>query len=504
MKVLLRTLVLTLLAGSTFAQDAAPAGAGPQMLKLRSGGILWGSIENHDPELLSFRRLDNGGLVHLPWAGLDPREELELRTRFGYIDVDSEELLVDADKLTLRDGQELVGLIVNRTEDSLWLKRADGQVPVPKIRLAGASTVVQVPALDVYTKEQLYQKRLLELQDRLDEDDPAAHFELARYCERFFDYAHAAEHYASVKAIDPTHEADTVPAALERTEAKALLQGQIDALAEIDRWRAKKLYHKAIEQLNAFPVQFPDSPLMEDWAKLRDRINKYQLRDLRREVVRRWHYWTDRHAAAGARLEGFEAVMGYLEEKMEQDVLKSVVEDLKRIAPEIKPDEARRLWEEREGGRVKQASFGIGTWLLGESDALKEYGNEDEKAKPSGGNGKSEELADLQKRLDRYLKNQELARKAQTGSEDDADPEEFWRSWNYAGRRAWVKAWFVENSGLYKVEQARFTNCQTCGGRGVRTVVFSGGAIAGQDGGSGLVPCPTCHQIGRVRRIRYR
>ena len=53
------------------------------------------------------------------------------------------------------------------------------QLPIPLQRIAGPSTLVQVPAFDIYTKNELYQQRLFELQERLlaeGSEGAAAHY----------------------------------------------------------------------------------------------------------------------------------------------------------------------------------------------------------------------------------------------------------------------------------------------------------------------------------------
>jgi hypothetical protein len=47
-------------------------------------------------------------------------------------------------------------------------------------------------------------------------------------------------------------------------------------------------------------------------------------------------------------------------------------------------------------------------------------------------------------------------------------------------------------------------NCSECGGTGVRDVIYTGSAREGATSGRTQVHCPTCHGIGRVRRIRFR
>ena len=65
--------VLLGLACPVQAQEQEPKPANEVMLlKLADGGSLWGSIFAHDSERLAFQRLDNGGIVRMPWKQLEP------------------------------------------------------------------------------------------------------------------------------------------------------------------------------------------------------------------------------------------------------------------------------------------------------------------------------------------------------------------------------------------------------------------------------------------------
>jgi tetratricopeptide (TPR) repeat protein len=476
------------------------------MLRLKSGGILWGSIASHDEEGIRFHRLDNGGVVGLRWSFLDPEEEHGLRTRFGYVESGVDEIMVEADLIRLVDGSERVGLITERTGSEIWLKTAEGRLPIPLQRISGPSSVVQVPALDVYTKEELYQQRLSELSMVLLSDAPeaaVAHFQVAQFCEQLYDYEKALQHYEAAARVDPTFEADSMPVILERVTAKASVQAQVDMLQQIDLWRARRHYDKAFRSIAQFVELYPDSPLIEDLNKLRERVGKYQERDLREEAVRSWHHWTRRLASTAARKMGYQEALAYLDGGMGEDILKKVHEDLQGIAPEIPAEEARRLWEERSGGKVRQASYGNGTWLLGESAARAGIETEEAAETEKGTQADARRLID--EKVQRYLKNQQIARKAQAGGRsEDEDPDAFWGTFPSPNRVQWVLAYYVENSGDFHLQRARFRNCRECGGTGTRSIVYTGGAVSGAVSGERLVPCPTCKQLGVVRMIKYR
>ncbi len=502
-----------LLASPRAAQDAAPAAdaAPTTMLHLRSGDVLFGTILGHDPDGLSFRRLETGGQLALPWSFLDPTEAAGMRLRFGYVEAEAEELLVDAERLELADGTEVVGRIVNRTETHLWVKRAEGTIPIAKTSVRGPAAGVRVPALDIFTREELYQQRTFELQGRLAQEGRAgaeAHDELARYAERLLDYGHALEYYRAVASLDPSYESARIAQAIARAEEKAAQQQQVEYLSQIELFRARKRYDKALEALQSFPNLFKDSPLLEDWNALRERVFKSQERDLRDLIVSRWHHWSVRLARDAARKKTYEEVLGYLDEKMSEEVVEHVRSDAQTIAPGIEPDQVRRLWNERKSP-YHQASYGLGTWLLGEAarkelDEKKDGQEKDPNATPAPGS-QAEARKKLEERVKRYLENQKLARKGEEQVESkDEDPQVFWQGWDSAGRSQWILAYYAEKSGDFRDLQPRLSNCRECGGTGARDWLFTGAAIANQAAAQTLVPCPTCHTIGVVRRIRYR
>jgi hypothetical protein len=511
---LLRLLITAALAAPAVGLQEAPATGEPVQLRLRSGAIAFGQILGHDSEGIRFRVLETGGEIPVPWATLDPLEADAMRTRYGYVETEAEELLVDADRLELVSGKELVGRIVSRTDTHLWVKRAEGTVPVPKTQVRGAVTSVQAPALDLFTREELYQEKAFELQGRLAAEGQSgakAHAELARHAERLFDYGHALEHFKRAAALDPTYEAARIAQDIARAESKAALQQQVDHLAEIDLSRARKNYKRAIDQIAEFRTLYARSPLLSDLNQLAERVGKSQERDLREEIVSRWHFWTVRLAREIAQNTSYEAVIGYLEEKMAEDLVQKVTADVQSIAPGITNDETRKIWGERKGGKHRSATYGLGTWLLGEAARAELEQGKEKAAEPPKGSA-AETRKKLQEKIERYLANQKLTRQSGTAPDESEDPQRFWESWNWSGRSQWVLAHFAEKSGEFRDIQFRPENCRECGGTGVRSILFTGNAASSQDdnqrtgasAGEQLIICPACHNLGIVRRVRYR
>lgn len=521
---LLAPLALVLAPAIESAQDSSGAAGGapnappssaeeetPTMFRLHSGGVLWGTLRAHSPEGVEVVRLDTGGLARMPWSFLDPSQAEGLRLLYGYDEVEGEELMVDAERIRLNDGSEVVGVVDGRTDEHLYIRTSSARVPIPLANVVGAPTRVQVAALDVYTKEELYQRRAQELAGVLAIEGEAgaiAQVELAEYAERLFDYTHALDHYTRAAELDPEHRPAFISAAIKRATEKAALQEQVDYLADIDRLRARKRFGEAVELLNAFDDVFPDSPLMADLTRMRERVAKYQERYLREEIVRLWHSQTLKLTRAAVReAESYEEVLAILDGELIESLELKLVAELQSIAPEIEVEEIRRMWQERDRGRIRSASYGIGTWMLGEERALAVPKEDTDEEKPTTSRGARDEARKvLAERLDRYMKNQQVQRRAQGGDADDGaeSPSEFWKRWSLSNRSQWALAYFVEFSGEFQVARVRLYNCRECGGTGAKEVVFTGSAIADSTAGSRLYRCSVCHGLGRVRRIQYR
>jgi hypothetical protein len=485
----------------------------PMMLWLRDGGILWGAIEAHDPDYVTYLRLDTGGRVTLPWGLLDPEQEGQLRLRFGYVEVEVEEILINAQRIPLVDGTELVGLVVNYSDDALYVKNATTTFPLPKNRIAGPAVVVQVPALDIYTREELYQQKLAETAPRLALEGPdsaPAHLEVAEYCERFFDYAHATEHYLLAERADPNAITSELAQRAARAAEKALVQEQVDILAEADRWRAKKKFDLALEMVAEVPERFPDSPLLEDVYKLRERILRAQDKALQAEVVKAWHSRTARIAAEVARELGYGEALSYAQGQMSEDIAEAVAQDLEKLQAGITADDVRQRFALRKTYKRYKASYGIATWFLGTEAAQKQLEEQEEEETSGRKTEKDDARSQLEAKIKKYIENSSRGSGGGAGGggrqgEED-DPEEHWKQMTSAARTQWVRAYYAEHSGDMIVTAVRLSPCVTCAASGGIEIIQAGGA--GNQGSNTATlrfePCPTCHTVQYVRRITYK
>ncbi|QDU69068.1 hypothetical protein [Engelhardtia mirabilis] len=487
---------------NVLAPPAVPAEPVTQ-LRMRDGRIVWGWILEHDPDALTVQRLDHGGQVVLPWGYLDPRQEGELKDLFGYVDLSDQEVMVTASRIPLRTGEELVGMMTSRSDQYIEVKNANGLLQVPVTNLAGTILQEQVPARQIYTRDELYELEARRYASAIltgGSEAAKAHFELARYCERIFDFRRAHLHYMAIAEVDPTFEHPDLEASLARAARRAEAQEQADMLDEIDRLRARDLYPAAVELLGRFPQLYPDSPLTEDLIDLQKSVLRDRERDMVSEVEDRWHNAVLRVARDKGRETNYEAVLAWMEEGMTQEVVARVTEDLQRFETDVSPERIRELWGERAARRNKRATYGAGTWLLGREGAR--AGLETTEDDKSTTDPRSEERKKIEDRIQRYLRNQEVA-SAGGGAEEGKDPQLFWQNWTGASRAQWIVSFYAEQSGDMTVTRATVRPCRECGGVGYHEHANMGGSGSGNNS-TRLIECPLCAGVAVTRRVSYR
>ncbi|MBK7641750.1 MAG: hypothetical protein IPJ19_01655 [Planctomycetes bacterium] len=507
------SLILALLLG--LAAPLAPARAqeaNPDviMLQLRDGAFRFGSVQSHDPDGMVFARLDNGGIAHIPWSLLEPRQSDELRRRFGYVDLATEEVLMMADKLSTVDGKEVIGLILDRTANELLIKIAGSTLTLPKDRIAGAAVPIEVPARLVYTTDELYARELAAVPGT----DAAANYEIAQYCEKVLDFAHAAEHYQKAATLDPSFHSDDIRAALQRTAEKAKNAAQLEYLGDVDTLIARKQYDEALARADAFAERFPGSPYVNEAKKKHERVLKARDAYIASLVRVRFLETAARLARTASTKFTFEQTMGYLESTMKTELLASVTKDVQVLTKQLDSDAVHKLFAQRDKKKLRweRASYGYGTWLLGKERALK---GEQIAENPKEGEKKPQTALDKQRaalneQIQRYLQNRELVQKAKSDGEKSEDREAFWRDFSSTGRSQWILAYFAEYGGEFEVSpKPLFDNCRECGGTGVRIISLAGANVAQTQGNrpsstEEKLNCEACHGLGRVRRISYR
>ena len=470
-----------------------------EMFPLRSGAILWGAVVEHDPSGVLLQRLDTGGQVRLPWSLLEPSVEQDLRLRFGYVDLEQEDVFVLADRIPLVDGSELIGIVQHTAGGVLHVKQETGVLLLPAARIGGPITGIEVPARSLFTREELYEGKRAELAASLATEGPEQHaalYDLGVWSERISDYAHAVEAYEQVP-VGARGEFADFAARLERSRAKAKVQEQVDFLDEARFLAARDRYAEALDRLAEFPNRWSRSPLLDDWNRTVKQVEQDRDRELAERVHRRWFYWTSRLARQTARNENLEEVREWCQEAFPAEIAAKVAEDVDELVENITAEQVRAVFAERPIRSTRRATYGIGTWLLGRDDAL--AGLEVEEEELAALSDLDQERQQLLERIQRYQQNQQaLARRS---GDEGLDPQAFWAAWTLNGRSQWITAFYAENGGDFDVTSVSLLPHDDCAGTGHREIYRS---TPDGDVRRILITDEECGGLGVKRRVTYR
>ncbi len=496
-----------------------------KFIPLRDGEILVGEVADHDEEGLEVKRLDNGGIVRLRWTQLAPPFEQALRAEFGYVDLTSDEILVEVDELVLRDGSRRVGTILESGDQGILLKEKNSTLLYTREMLDGEPGRVRIPALDVYTREELYRDEL----GRHDLTTALGHLELARYLEKISDFEHAMEHYRKVSELEPAKHAGEVSSALARCEQRKARQDEIDYLAEIQVQRVRRKWDLALQLCAEFPAKFPrsDARTREDVEKRKANIETSKHADYVKRVHERYHERVERRIRDKSldRKLGLSAAVAWVNREARKEVVAAVAAILSKESAEFTEANVQKLWTERNADpktrpRVRQVSYGNATFTLGKQKAKDGVSNLLSVTGAPGAAGpvKSQEEKDLEAKMKRLLERQGGGSGNNQGAKKPETAEEWYLRAPSFERYQFLLSTYVENAGDMEIVDRLARPCGTCGGRGyyetfttgqAEPTVSVGGRSGGGNsggGGSGLVQveCPTCHGVQVQRMLRYR
>ncbi len=485
-----------------FRAPAPPAASDVMMLRLRDGQIHWGAIEDHTPEMIDFVRLDTSGAVSLPWSLLDPALADELRTKFGYVTIEVEEALVEGERLVLDGGGTVEGVIVSREGDSYVIKTDGNLVTLPKIRVRNIEKGVQLNALDVYSRDEIYGIYAAEA----DLESAPALLDLAVKCESILDFAHAAEHYAAAieLGLDDEDVATKAQGALAAATIKAENQEQLDLLRNADQLRKRGRFDEALGILRAFPEQFERSPLVEDARKAEQKMMLARDAAATDYTRRRWLYWAQRLTREKARKASFEECRTWAVEGASEDIQAKIHEELVgKISEEIALEDVRTLWEARRKRSYIATTYGsAGTWLLGR-DKANEGAEEADGASNAPVSSRDAERQALEERIKRYVENQRIAQRSRPSEDAEDERETFWTNWSASGRAQWLHSYYAEESGDFDVRPRPYLRpCQNCAGKGAVELLVTGTVLRGES--ASLGECSLCRGVQVVRRVYFR
>lgn len=479
------------------AQDPAA----DEIIRLRDGRLLVGSIEAHDLDGFLLQHARSGGRLRLAWNDLFPGEAERLRLFLGYR-TESAVPQTTAHRVLLRNGREVVGRIVRQDARGLEVRTLDSSVMVPAAMIAAPPEEVTVDAGSVLTPEQFFQERA----PTVAPDDAYANFLFAQELEQLFALERAQERYLAARAL-ATAGGDQpllnrIDLSLRQLEETIANRAEAQALEAIRRAMFRERFEEAEALIAAYPESFPQPKLRRQFTELQQQFGSARSASISRYLARNWY---DRVIAevkrqALNREATMDQLIAWVEGELPQAVRSRLVGELAAMNDELQPGDLDAYWAKRSehGAARHRASFGEGSWILGEERARAGLDAEEEK---EADDGKTAEQKEMEERVQRYLENLESQRRAAEGAASgEATADDWWQQASVTERFQFLLAYYAEYSGDFASTSFEFARCPTCAGTGVLETV----EIGPQGKQDRKMRCPTCHGVGIKRAINFR
>ena len=474
---------------------ATPGRVHAEIIFLKDGRLLHVKVVSGDETGIQVVRLDNHGKLFIRWELLREEDRKRLRIRFGLEDDDSgADLLMDGHRVFVRRGDYYDGLIEERKQDQIVLRRQDGLM---HLRNEAVLRVEERPVsvFEVYTPEELYQQRAEGLAPA--DDDVVGQLELAKWATKVGLYGKALEHYLKITAADPEYKADFIANQVKRLKVLDRNKELREAIRTAEKAGFAHRYPECLayfdEILNAPGL---DQTLRREVEKKKQRFLKRRwkyysqliVRDYHRQVSRRIKKMAaskDIHSRDKKKQLTITSAMNFVRSQLHKDIIAWLAERY-----ELDPKkEVEEMWKNRKSKIKRSATYGSGTFIV------------EGKKGGRGASGTGAQNRALQEALDRLRRRQSGGNNQPTAAPQrqrkPLTKDEWWKKADSVQRAFFLKAYFAEKSGHMEVVSTSWRICPTCGGTGYIKIL-------GMQGGLVKTPCPRSQGLKGDKLVYYR
>jgi hypothetical protein len=474
-----------------------------ETIRLRSGAFLVGKIENPDETGFTFERFRDGGRIRITWEDLIARDAQRLRASFQLVNPEG------AGGVTFRAFRvyrartgaspiEVIGELVSRDGTKLVMRNKGITFEIPISELRGAAQYVDMPIRDILTPDEIYRRKLNEIEPGEDADK---HVLLADYLVRVEDLARAKEHLSKAQEFGGGSQPNVIAGMLERVDTLLANKAEADHLREITIASNRNKFPRAMELIAEFEQKYPRSKLAAEFDRRKEQVAKARERFYIQVITSDWYKAAYDLAKEMARERdlGVEPARAQAAEEMGQKIRERISRRRK-----IKPEEVEAFFKRRFEfpgvPKVKLATYGQGSWILGQRDleadtARSKVASNDQ---PKQSDQQDKVRRELERRLRDFMRRRQGQGGANQPQEQKLDsPDEWWKSSSSRERTQFLLATYAERSGDMKVLTASLRECSNCAGTGTIEVPTS------EAGRNAKVTCPTCHGLKYFRAIRF-
>ncbi len=497
--------------GSLGFAAALCAAEQPVVVHLKSGAELSGAIlEDGFDEArgITLRRDDTGGLLSLRWDQIREEDVSDIKRSRGFIGDEPPPIVVPALLVKTTTG-EFIGLKASQDDGKLVLKRRDQLVPIAIDSIRSIQNV-NVDALDVEAPEPLFERRRAEVSPTTAVD----WYNLGLYAEALGLNEEATKAYHACQDKDPALKSEWIKQRLKLLEVRSKEVEQSDQLNRIKSLKYRQSYREANALAEDFLKKWPNSQLVSLVNKEMADLAAKQRSGFTSNI--RTDFFTYLRNACQDKSNEKDITLGAAMTWVRDHAFDDVKEKLAKYYGITTEDVADIFSKRGVGGAPVTASYGGGTFILGE-DARKGYAkSEDEKAKEKAEaeknakeKGKAKGEPTLQEKINEKLK--EKAKESQRRNEQKrkegeiADipptPDDWWAAAAPAERVSFLMAFFAEQTKLVNVLSLDQRFCSTCGGHGWQEQFMRN---TGQESKGDAMPCPRCKTLGFDRIVKFR
>ncbi len=457
------------------------------VIHLRTGDSVKGRPvpDQSNEAILVIEDYMSGALRTLSWDVVDPADRDRLHIEWGWKNKARKVVVGKRLVQRLADGStdDIIG-VVEREEDGVIYLRSGGQLLQLRRDTVIEESPEEVSPREVWSPEQLYERFVVQLEEEKSQagENPSAresrdHWRLAEYAEWAEYWEKARDHYTACVADPEYINAGVAASRLERVEAILRAQAAVREMKDIKRMISLKSFRDARSSIASFPERHPDLPDVvqdqftrlgklfterrNDYFQLESKIQfpKILERLIKRRVTEKDITLAD--ATAWTRRELPELAFGELLTRFQR-------------RDDVTPDEVRQFWENRNKGSWRTSTYGSGTFIVEKPQI------QAPKARSGGNQGSQGGGA---------------APVFQPPKPPTRD--QWWAAATPSDRENWLMAFFAENSGLFEVGEAKWTNCPTCNGRGLESKSLSSGGVM-------EYICTRCAGSPRDKRVKFR
>ncbi|PIE22716.1 MAG: hypothetical protein CSA62_11020 [Planctomycetota bacterium] len=478
--------------------------AAAETLRLRNGALLVGKIENPDENGFVFLRIRDGGRIHLRWEDLILRDAERLRASFQLLgQSDGDVVSFRAFRVWRKTSgapKALTGELLGRDGQKIRLRILGNTIELPLMSLTGTPQFVDVPIREILTPDEIYRRKLGEMNPGEDADK---HVLLADYLIRVEEFQRAKEHLQEAQRLGSGSQPNKIIGLLERVESMLANKAEADHLREISVAANRNKFPKALQLMASFEEKYPSSKLASEFSRRKALVMKARERYLIDKVTEDWYRYARDEAKKLARSRdlGVEQVQVKAAEDMGQAIRERIARMRKIEVPEV---EAlfRRRFEFPLVPKIQPATYGQGSWILGEKDLIAgtARGKLAEKAESNTITLGNQVRRERERRLREFIRSQgrRAGQNPQQAAQRLDSPSDWWQEASTRERQLFILASYAERSGDMKVERAQLRPCMTCAASGrVQVPTAEAGRMVS-------VTCPTCHGLKHFRTIRFR